>query len=99
MYRQQLKTNKLVASLYALRIHPMDQLPLRLWQLSLCTGAAYKHKKAKPSTRKPCLNIAEKRGDPPYILHLILRVLTERLEINEIEVSLPALLHIYQKAQ
>lgn len=58
VYRQQLKTNKLVASLSALRIHPMDQLPLRLWQLSLCTGAAYKHKKAKPSTRKPCLLVS-----------------------------------------
>ena len=36
-------------------------------------------------------NIAEEKGDPQYILHLILRVITVSLETNKIVASLPAL--------
>ena len=36
-------------------------------------------------------NMAEEMGDPQYILHLILRVITVSLETNKIVASLPAL--------
>ena len=39
-------------------------------------------------------NMAEEMGDPQYILHLILRVITVSLETNKIVASLPAL-HIH----
>ena len=39
-------------------------------------------------------NMAEEMGDPKYILHLILRVITVSLETNKIVASLPAL-HIH----
>ena len=36
-------------------------------------------------------SMAEEKGDPKYILHLILRVITVSLETNKIVASLPAL--------
>ena len=43
-------------------------------------------------------NMAEEKGDPQYILHLILRVITVSLGTNKIVGSLPAL-HIHQLDQ
>ena len=43
-------------------------------------------------------NMAEEMGDPQYILHLILRVITVSLETNKIVASLPAL-HIHSLDQ
>ena len=37
-------------------------------------------------------NMATEMGDPQYILHLILRVITVSLETNKIVASLPTLL-------